>query len=49
MVATGYLGFLGNGFGYALGAAIANPGALVVNIQVGHLKCTGESALTNSD
>jgi thiamine pyrophosphate-dependent acetolactate synthase large subunit-like protein len=33
MVCTGYLGFLGNGWGYALGAAIADRSRLVVNIQ----------------
>jgi thiamine pyrophosphate-dependent acetolactate synthase large subunit-like protein len=33
MVSTGYLGFLGNGWGYALGAAVADPGRLVVNIH----------------
>lgn len=33
MVATGYLGFLGNGWGYALGAAIADPSRQVINIQ----------------
>jgi len=31
IVATGYLGFLGTGYGYALGAAIAEPGRLIVN------------------
>lgn len=30
---TGYLGFIGNGFGYALGCAIAAPDRQVVNIQ----------------
>lgn len=30
---TGYLGFLGNGWGYSLGAAIADPSRLVVNIH----------------
>ncbi|KAL4809128.1 thiamine pyrophosphate enzyme, N-terminal TPP binding domain-containing protein [Aspergillus unguis] len=30
---TGALGFLGNGFGYALGAAIAAPDKTVVNLQ----------------
>ncbi|KAL4755157.1 hypothetical protein BDW72DRAFT_211357 [Aspergillus terricola var. indicus] len=30
---TGALGFLGNGFGYALGAAIAAPGTKVINVQ----------------
>lgn len=33
MVTTGYLGFLGNGWGYALGAAVADKSRLVVNIQ----------------
>ncbi|GME46891.1 TPP-binding enzyme conserved site [Neofusicoccum parvum] len=33
MSSTGYLGFLGNGFGYALGAGVAVPGALVVLVQ----------------
>ncbi|KAJ5280519.1 hypothetical protein N7478_005891 [Penicillium angulare] len=33
MTATGYLGFLGNGFGYTLGSAIAAPDRKVVNIQ----------------
>lgn len=33
MYAGGYMGFLGTGFGYALGAAIAEPARLVVNIQ----------------
>lgn len=33
MVTTGYLGFLGNGFGYSLGAAIADPSKLILNIQ----------------
>lgn len=31
--ATGYLGFLGNGFGYALGAAIAAPDRKIISIQ----------------
>lgn len=31
--ATGYLGFLGNGWGYSLGAAVARPDKLVVNIH----------------
>lgn len=31
MNVNGYLGFLGNGFGYALGAAVAEPEKLVVN------------------
>lgn len=31
--ATGYLGFLGNGWGYSLGAAVAHPDRLVVNVQ----------------
>ncbi|KAL4899122.1 hypothetical protein BDW74DRAFT_171697 [Aspergillus multicolor] len=30
---TGALGFLGNGFGYALGAAVASPGTKVINVQ----------------
>lgn len=30
---TGYLGFLGNGWGYSLGAAVAAPSKLVVNLQ----------------
>jgi thiamine pyrophosphate-dependent acetolactate synthase large subunit-like protein len=33
MYAGGYMGFLGTGFGYALGSAIAEPSRLVVNIQ----------------
>ena len=33
MASTGYLGFLGNGWGYSLGAAIAEPGRQVINIQ----------------
>lgn len=33
MITTGYLGFLGNGYGYSLGAAIAEPSKLVLNIQ----------------
>lgn len=33
MVATGMLGFLGNGWGYSLGAAVAAPDKLIVNIQ----------------
>lgn len=33
MFAGGYMGFLGTGFGYALGSAIADPSRLVVNIQ----------------
>ena len=33
MNSTGYLGFLGNGWGYALGAAIADPSKQVVNLQ----------------
>jgi thiamine pyrophosphate-dependent acetolactate synthase large subunit-like protein len=33
MVATGYLGFLGNGYGYTLGASLAFPDKLVVNIH----------------
>ncbi|KAF9890236.1 hypothetical protein FE257_006148 [Aspergillus nanangensis] len=31
--ATGNLGFLGNGFGYALGAAVAAPGRKVINLH----------------
>lgn len=33
IVATGYLGFLGNGWGYSIGAAVADPTRLVVNIH----------------
>lgn len=33
MTCTGYLGFLGNGWGYALGASVADRRRLVVNIQ----------------
>ncbi|KAJ6011518.1 hypothetical protein N7451_002930 [Penicillium sp. IBT 35674x] len=33
VTSTGYLGFLGNGFGYTLGSAIAAPDRKVVNIQ----------------
>lgn len=33
MVSTGYLGHLGNGWGYSLGAAVADPSRLVVNIH----------------
>lgn len=33
IVATGYLGFLGNGWGYSIGAAVADPNRLVVNIH----------------
>ncbi|KAK5166931.1 uncharacterized protein LTR77_007660 [Saxophila tyrrhenica] len=33
MVATGYLGHLGNGWGYSLGAAVADPSRLVVNMH----------------
>lgn len=33
LTSTGYLGFLGNGFGYSLGCAIADPDRKVVNIQ----------------
>lgn len=33
ITATGYLGFLGNGWGYSLGAAVADPTRLVVNLQ----------------
>lgn len=33
MTATGYLGFLGNGFGYTLGCAIAAPDRKIVNVQ----------------
>ena len=32
MVSTGYLGFLGNGYGYALGAAVADPSKQIVSI-----------------
>jgi thiamine pyrophosphate-dependent acetolactate synthase large subunit-like protein len=31
--ATGYLGSLGTGFGYSLGAALADPSRLIINIQ----------------
>ncbi|KAJ5724494.1 hypothetical protein N7493_006222 [Penicillium malachiteum] len=33
MTSTGYLGFLGTGFGYTLGSAIAAPNRKIVNIQ----------------
>ncbi|KIW04586.1 uncharacterized protein PV09_04335 [Verruconis gallopava] len=33
MNSTGYLGFLGNGYGYSLGAALAFPDRLIVNIH----------------
>ena len=33
IVSTGYLGFLGNGWGYSLGAAVADPSRLVVNFH----------------
>jgi len=33
MVTTGYLGFLGNGWGYALGAAVGDPSRQVVNMH----------------
>jgi thiamine pyrophosphate-dependent acetolactate synthase large subunit-like protein len=33
LVSTGYLGFLGNGWGYSLGAAIAEPSKQIVNMQ----------------
>lgn len=33
LTSTGYLGFLGNGFGYSLSCAIADPDRKVVNIQ----------------
>ena len=33
LFAPGYMGFLGNGFGYALGCAIAEPSRQVVNIH----------------
>ena len=33
MVPPGYLGFLGNGWGYSIGAAVADPSRLVVNIH----------------
>ncbi|OQV06493.1 Thiamine pyrophosphate enzyme, central domain-containing protein [Cladophialophora immunda] len=33
MVATGYLGFLGNGWGYSIGAALAATDRLVVNVH----------------
>ncbi|KIW20848.1 hypothetical protein PV08_01426 [Exophiala spinifera] len=33
LAATGYLGFLGNGWGYSIGAALAVPDRLIVNIQ----------------
>ncbi len=33
LVSTGYLGFLGNGYGYSLGAAVACPDRLIVNMH----------------
>jgi thiamine pyrophosphate-dependent acetolactate synthase large subunit-like protein len=33
MNSTGYLGFLGNGYGYSLGAALAFPDRLIVNLH----------------
>ncbi|KAH8650763.1 thiamine pyrophosphate enzyme, N-terminal TPP binding domain-containing protein [Ilyonectria robusta] len=33
MYTCGYLGFLGNGWGYALGAAVGNPTRQVINVQ----------------
>ncbi|KAH8680253.1 thiamine pyrophosphate enzyme, N-terminal TPP binding domain-containing protein [Ilyonectria robusta] len=33
LCALGYLGFLGNGFGYSLGAALAHPDTLIINVQ----------------
>ncbi|KIW92558.1 uncharacterized protein Z519_06405 [Cladophialophora bantiana CBS 173.52] len=33
IVSTGYLGFLGNGWGYSMGAALACPDRLIVNIH----------------
>lgn len=33
IAATGYLGFLGNGWGYSIGAAIADPSRLVANLH----------------
>lgn len=33
LASTGYLGFLGNGWGYCLGAAIADPTKKIINIQ----------------
>ncbi|KAH6967865.1 acetolactate synthase I/II/III large subunit [Ilyonectria sp. MPI-CAGE-AT-0026] len=33
LCALGYLGFLGNGFGYSLGAALAHPDSLIINVQ----------------
>lgn len=33
MNSTGYLGFLGNGYGYSLGAALAFPDRVIVNIH----------------
>lgn len=33
IVSTGYLGFLGNGWGYSMGVAAADPSRLVVNIH----------------
>lgn len=35
LVSTGYLGFLGNGYGYALGASFAFPDRLIINCQGG--------------
>lgn len=33
MNSTGYLGFLGNGYGYSLGAALAFPDRIIVNVH----------------
>jgi thiamine pyrophosphate-dependent acetolactate synthase large subunit-like protein len=33
MASTGYLGFLGNGWGYSIGAAVAEPTKQIINIQ----------------
>ena len=33
LTSTGYLGFLGNGFGYSLGCAVADPDRRIINIQ----------------
>lgn len=33
MASTGYLGFLGNGWGYSIGAALAEPTKQIINIQ----------------
>lgn len=33
MASTGYLGFLGNGWGYCIGAAVAEPTKQIINIQ----------------